>query len=1030
MNMQRRVRPLFGLFFLIGSLAGMLLAPVSARTPSATPSTTLSANPAALAATVALGASQTATLTIHHADSSALQPLVFEAFDPEPAPLPHLDASTVVPLPVQLTKVDPILSAQARIAADRPTDVLVFLADQPDLKAAYTISDWNARGTYVVETLKAHAARSQAALRADLDALGVAYTPLWVVNALLVQATAAEINTLAARPDIALLRANRVATWLPNPDQAQAELTTTLEQFASCTADANHVCWNVRAVGADRVWNEFGVRGSGITVASIDSGVQFTHPALVGQYRGTRPSGGFDHNHNWYDAVRREPAPVDAGFHGTHTLGTIAARGSGAQNPAVGVAPDVRWITARACESTRCDETSLILAAQWMLAPTNLTGMNPRPDLRPHIVNNSWAAGQGDANWYAGYVAAWRAAGIFPVFAAGNTGNLTQCGTIQSPGDYRDVVGVGSAERNGQLSSFSSIGPTVDGRVKPDLIAPGSDVISTVPNQFGSYLALRGTSMATPHVSGAVALLWAANPALIGDYTATLAALTATARPVPLDERFATAAFADCSPALAPNSLVGYGALDVHAAVAQTRVDVPWLRLSSLQPPTLAANGSATLTVTFDARAVPGPGTYTARVLVYASLTSAPLIVPVTLSVPSDPAHVTIQGSITRLSDATGLQGRVTVEDGATVTTDAAGRYTLILAPAATPITLTASAPAYSTQQVQISAEPGAQLTRDFRLDRDAPRLSVADPLRTSTLDFAQTQTLAFTLDNSGSQPLSYTVSLPADNFGIWRSDEPDGPAYAWITPPATATSLTLSDDSASAAIPIGFDFPFGAAHHDQVWISSNGFLAFEPLPAIQASFIPSCFPISETFGGVIAPLRLDLNPAQGGTISYARIPEGFLITWNDVPLFGAPLRRFSFQALLHPDGRVRMNYRDVANVQAADRASVGLQMEGYTQSLGCDREIMLRNQLSIELRPQALSTSWASLAERTAQIAAGAQTTLPLEVRWTRPLPTAEPVSARVAVRSNDPDQPISWLTVRLNSTSAPHEAYLLIVR
>jgi subtilisin family serine protease len=150
---------------------------------------------------------------------------------------------------------------------------------------------------------------------------------------------------------------------------------------------------------------------------------------------------------------------------------------------------------------------------EWMLAPTNLAGHSPRPDLRPHVVNNSWVTA-GGTTLFQSAVQAWLAAGIFPVFAAGNSGPA--CETILSPADYPESYAAGAFGFDGTITSFSSRGPSVFGTMKPDVTAPGATVRSSVP--WGSYEAeLWGTSFAAPHVTGTVALMLSLNPELIGN---------------------------------------------------------------------------------------------------------------------------------------------------------------------------------------------------------------------------------------------------------------------------------------------------------------------------------------------------------------------------------------------------------------------------------------------------------------------------------------------------------------------------------
>jgi subtilisin family serine protease len=151
--------------------------------------------------------------------------------------------------------------------------------------------------------------------------------------------------------------------------------------------------------------------------------------------------------------------------------------------------------------------------------------MNPSPDKRPHVVNNSWGGGGGDT-FYQQIVDSWIAAGIFPAFANGNSGPT--CGSAGSPGDYASTYAVGAYDIMNQIAPFSSRGPSLfDGIVKPNIAGPGVDVRSSVPGN--AYDVFSGTSMATPHISGVVALVWSAAPTLVGDIAATRALLDSTA---------------------------------------------------------------------------------------------------------------------------------------------------------------------------------------------------------------------------------------------------------------------------------------------------------------------------------------------------------------------------------------------------------------------------------------------------------------------------------------------------------------------
>ena len=979
----------------------------------------LAASPAALTATVALGATASLQLVVRNDGDAPVVPRLYEALPaparPAAAPLPEARAT----LPMQAARVDPQIAREQAAAPDGQTEFLVVLTDQADLSAAYAIADWAERGAYVYRTLRDHAERTQRDLRAMLDARGLAYQPLWIVNALAVRGAAADVAAIAARAEVAAVRANRLLTLESRPASVPAQ-----NGASPCNAGSDGACWHLNLVGANRVWNEFGVRGEGITVANIDSGVRYDHPALIGQYRGSTGAG-VDHNYNWYDLFGTSPVPVDSGDHGTHTMGLMAARGLSPTQPAVGMAPGARWIAVRACSARECGEVELIRAAEWLLAPTDLAGANPRPELRPHVVNNSWTAGR-HANWYAGYVAAWRAAGIYPVFAAGNSGNGT-CGTVQSPGDYATVTAVGAVDATGALTGFSSIGPTADGRIKPDLTAPGSGVYSTMAAPGRLYGFSSGTSMATPHVAGAVALLWSARPDLIGDYDATYAMLTASAAPRTDDSRYRGPAYADCQPLNVPNNIYGYGRLDAYAAVAQARVDVPWLEVPAGPLAPLGAGEGLTLQLRIDARRVPQPGRYEARVLVHGpDLSRAPLIVPVTLEVPPDASHATITGRVTRSSDGQALQAMVTVVDGPDVSTDAEGRYRLVLPPASMPYSVQAWARDYTRRSQTVTPGPGAQISLDFSLDRDVPRLVAETTPRSLTLGFAETALETFTMRNEGTRALTYTVRIPDEPYGVWRSDETDGPAPAWTAPPPDAVQLNLSDDGVSPAVPIGFAFPYRDGIYETVAIGANGFLSLAPI-TWETPFVPACLPLTETGAAAIAPLRVDLDPSRDGAmVSYARLAEGFLVNWVNVPLYSDPTTRLSFQVLLMPDGRISLRYRQVGRLPASASASAGVQYHvRQAQTLGCGSDLRIDNGLTIELRPQTSALAWLEVEATGESLPPGMVGNVPVRVRWTAPT-GAWPASGAIEVRTNDPAQPRVRFTVRLSTGEAPHRTLL----
>lgn len=449
------------------------------------------------------------------------------------------------------------LSAQPALAASPPgaseratvapelldtsdsTSFLVFLRETAPLASTATVQKPDDRARAVHQLLTDTAERTQADLLRLLDARKAEHTSYWIANAVQVHGDQALIDEIASRPEVERIEPIR-SRQLVEPRLAEAK------------ARVDAVEWGIAEIGAPQVWDEFGDRGEGIVVANIDTGTQYDHPALVNSYRGNLGGGSFDHAYNWFDptGICSDSEPCDNNDHGTHTMGTMVGDDGGDNQ--IGVAPGARWIAAKGCEFTTCSDPALLASGQWILAPTDANGENPRPDLRPDIVNNSWGGG-GNNPWYQQTVDAWRAAGILPVFSNGNSG--PNCGTAGSPGDYESSYAVGAYASSGAIAGFSSRGSGTE-LLKPNIAAPGVAVRSSVDG--GGYAAFSGTSMAAPHVAGTAALIWSVAPSLRGDLPATEALLDRTARDV--DDT-------SCGGTAADNNVFGEGRLDAYAAV-------------------------------------------------------------------------------------------------------------------------------------------------------------------------------------------------------------------------------------------------------------------------------------------------------------------------------------------------------------------------------------------------------------------------------------------------------------------------------
>lgn len=451
------------------------------------------------------------------------------------------------------------------VAEEGEVEFLVFLEEQADLSAAATIGDKAARGAYVMQALMAVAERTQPAVMAELERLNVAYRPYWIANMIWVRGDLEAVERLAVRSDVAHLYANpRVQMALPPVERAP---------LATAGVEPN-----VSRINAPAVWAA-GIDGGGVVVGGQDTGYAWDHPALITQYRGWDGASAA-HDYNWYDAIHHDLdgnggnpcgfdslVPCDDNSHGTHTMGTIIGDDGGANQ--IGVAPGARWIGCRNMEQGAGTPATYSECFQWFMAPTDRQGNNPQPALAPDVINNSWTCpppeGCVDPLALQTVVANVRQAGIVVVVAAGNS--LPSCSSISyPPAIYDESLTVGATNNLDVITSFSSRGPvTIDGsnRLKPDVTAPGSNVRSSIPPNGYTYKS--GTSMATPHVTGLVALLLQVRPDTRGNVEAIETLLRETAIPLTSSQ-----GCGGDEPAAVPNNVYGYGRVDALRTIQDT----------------------------------------------------------------------------------------------------------------------------------------------------------------------------------------------------------------------------------------------------------------------------------------------------------------------------------------------------------------------------------------------------------------------------------------------------------------------------
>lgn len=976
--------------FLCGFLIAVLLLPTATYSQAST-----------ITVSAPIGTITTATLTVDRRNQPAGTVYLYEAL-PNSLTAQRPSAPQRVIIPTFATRIEPELQHNLDQNPSITHSMIVYLNDQADLSMAYGISDWAERGETVYRLLTDHAQRSQQPLIAMLKQQGYAPESLWIVNAVIVEGDANLATLLSQRRDIASITSDHQTMREPEP--------------ASTSMTNEPVAWGIDKIRAPQVWSDWGVQGAGIVVANIDTGVYMTHTALLQNYRGWS-AGGISHDYNWYDPAANQPVPTDIDGHGTHTMGTMVGRET-ATTPAIGVAPQARWIAARACVGAFCNESELIKAAEWMLAPTRVgcqknpaIPCNPRPDLRPHIINNSWGA-PGESNWFQGYITAWQAAGMVGIFAGGNYGRQG-CRTSTNPGNGAGVFSVGATNPNDTIADFSSRGPIANGQTTPDISAPGVDIPSTWFD--GTIHMLSGTSMATPHVAGAAALLWSANPTLIGDQARTEALLTQNSL-----ARYSS----ECgdSATARPNSVYGWGRLDAYASVQAGQVDVPWLNLpASVNAP---ANSLTNVTLTFDARQVPAPGSYNARILIKdnGQLSAQ----PITFNVNPAANTSVVRGTVLDFWNGTGIYATLNFAGGPTIRTNPNGEFTLVLSNGSYQTNV--SALGYRGESVILNAPEAAPTIGIYLIPKIPVMRATAPPIQ-ANLAFGAHADFAVQIRNDGLEPLEVNATVPFQDWSI--DDTQSAPWYNM----ASFAALPLADDMVyTDALDLGFDASlFGSPHH-QIYVSSNGWASMK----YQKNGSPgsSCLPSGSLPDHSFAPFWADLDPSQGGAIRAGKVAaDTFVISYEAVPLWQDPAitttlaPTFTFQLNIHADGRVQYHYKDMRSLPA--RWSVGMQTSATAaQALAChnqpqdlaDRTLTMLNQANAQLwlmpTPAKLTIAPQQTAIVTATLRGFGYTP------WRNP-----PAEAMLHLQTNDPRQPTLDIPAQVKVGAPPFSLWLPII-
>ena len=402
---------------------------------------------------------------------------------------------------------------------------------------------------------------SAEALRAVQDSgARIVRVSRWL-SAVSVEADAAARATLAARFGESSLAP--VRTWAAErPGPAPFEPEPLRRRLPGEAYDYGPARAQLAQIGIDRL-HAAGLTGAGITVLVVDTGYRLDHPALAS----AEVVATWDFVNGDADPGNDPDEPLSQDRHGTGVASVITSNVPGSM---VGVAPDARLLLAKTevvLTETRVEEDNFVAALEWGEA-LGADVMNASLGYRV-FVNEPDGFAYDDADLDGDTAVTTRAVddlvalGVVAVTSAGNAGPEPR--TLLTPADSDSGLAIAAVDSNGVVATFSSRGPTADGRIKPDLAARGVLVQWADTLVPGDYARVSGTSLASPLVAGSAALLLQAHPTWTPGEVAT--ALRATA-----------------SQAAAPDTVLGWGLVDVHAAVFDVQAPVTPLPFALQSP--------------------------------------------------------------------------------------------------------------------------------------------------------------------------------------------------------------------------------------------------------------------------------------------------------------------------------------------------------------------------------------------------------------------------------------------------------------
>ncbi len=844
--------------------------------------------------------------------------------------------------------------------------VFVYLRDQVDIEELdarlYREKATLERRAYeVITTLQEKAHSTQAGLKMYFDQQYAArnifkYESFWISNMFMIEARRDVIYNLMSSVEVAQMDLD-AELMIDRPEVVahNVEGTESVEQ-------------GLKIINADKLW-ALGIKGQGRLIMGVDTGVMQLHPALGHKWRGnTVPA-----SQAWFDPAGTT-TPNDCDGHGTHTMGTMVGY-SPTTGDTVGVAIEAQWIAAKTiCTSPHTSNS--VAAFQWSLNPDG--NVNTITDM-PDAISNSWYdpdVTDECTGIYKTTLNALEAAGIAVVFSAGNNGpgasTITKPKNINT--DETNVFCVANIQgalyvggNNDPIASSSSRGPSACGGtgsllIKPEVSAPGTSVRSSYNG--GGYSSLSGTSMASPHVAGAVALLKSYVPTLTGKQIKL--ALYNTAK--------------DLGTAGEDNNY-GKGLIDVYAAFLTLGLPdtVAPAQITNLASSQSTSNGlSLTWTVPTDT----SPSGVTGYDIRYSTSTINDTIAfnnaaQITFNGVPSPAGSTETVSLNNLVPNTTYYFRVKSRDiwGNWSAMSNASQGSTLAAPV---MVVSPDSISHQLQSAQVVTDSviirnlsasastlnyNVQLLNNtfpggMKISLQPGKLNIdnhKDPVKTDGINNRE----------PGGQSIEGFGGPDAFGYKWIDNDEANGPQYVWNDISATGTELTTwtptgtynaKDEGYAGPVQIGFPFKFYGETKTQIFVSSNGVLLFAA-PASNI-FTNAQIPAAGAPNDYISPFWDDLDGVSSGNVYYKQDPGKLTIQYTNWHKY-SNLGSLTFQVVLYSNGRIMIYYNTMTGT--LNSATVGVENSAGTVGLQMAYNAnYVKNNLAIKIAsdPEWLSTN------------------------------------------------------------------------